>query len=177
MQEFRDNQTRLNKSMSEFKTFMDKADEYAPSGLEARLARDEAAGAGAGAPPPRERGLQPQLPMSIFAYNLPPNVTGRTRERRESMGLPRRAELSMSELNLRDPTQGEASARSRSDEDLFAQQSTPTRNPDDLQRSPAPLPGWDESNVSVGSNTSTYGSGREIADPKSISDMLDELNE
>lgn len=107
--------------------------------------------------------------MSIFAYNLPPNVTGRTRERRESMGLPRRAELSMSELNLRDPTRG--------DEDLFAQQSTPMRNPDDLQRSPAPLPGWDESNVSVGSNTSTYGSGREIADPKSISDMLDELNE
>lgn len=135
---------------------------------EVRLARDEAAGAGAGAPPPRERGLQPQLPMSIFAYNLPPNVTGRTRERRESLGQPRRGELSMSELNLRDPT--------KSEEDLFAQQSLTIRNPDDLQRSPAPLPGWDESNVSVGSNRSEYGGGREIADASSLSDMLSELD-
>ena len=83
----------------------------------------------------------------------------------------------MSELNLRDPTQGEALAQSRSDEeDLFAQQSTPTRNPDDLQRSPAPLPGWDESNVSVGSNRSQYGGGREIADASSLSDMLSEMD-
>jgi hypothetical protein len=140
-----------------------------------KLARDEAAGMGAGAPPPRERGLQPQLPMSIFASTLPKNVTGRTKARRESMGIPRRGELSMSEIDIRDPT----------NEDLFANQSLSVRNPDDLQKQSTPVKNWDADVSSISAVDSPYGGGRAIASPmpsslvnasaQSLEDTLSEL--
>ena len=136
-----------------------------------KLARDEAAGMGAGAPPPRERGLQPQLPMSIFASTLPKNVTGRTKARRESMGIPRRGELSMSEIDIRDPTND----LSTIDQDLFANQSLSLRNPDDLQKQSTPVKNWDADVSSISAADSPYGGGRAIASAQSLEDTLSEL--
>jgi hypothetical protein len=161
-----------------------------------RLVRDEAAGMGAGAfirdegirdaPPPaqreassRKRGLEPQLPMSIFAYDLPPNVTGRTKERRESYGKPRRGELSMSNIDIRDPTNDlstlSIAQAPTMDKDLFANQSLSARNPDDLQKQSTPIRGWDDDISSISAVDSPYGGGRAIASAQSLEDTLSEL--
>ena len=138
MESFRNNQAELRQNISQVEQSLARADE-------ARLARDEAAGLGARAPQPaRPRGLEPQLPMSIFAHSLPKGVTGRTKERRESLGVPRQ-ELNLSEVNIRDPV--------NDSEILFV--SPFRRNPEDLQRSPEPLPGFDLSPISRSNSSSS----------------------
>jgi hypothetical protein len=144
MESFRNNQAELHQNIRQVTESMARAEE-------AQLSRDEAAGLGARAPQPaRPRGLQPQLPMSIFAHSLPKGVTGRTKERRESLGIPRipRQDLSLSEVNIRDPA--------NDSEILFVSPFAGRRNPDDLQRSPVPIPGFDPGLSPVSSsNTSS----------------------
>jgi hypothetical protein len=159
MESFRNNQAELQQTISQVEASLARADE-------ARLSRDEAAGLGARAPQPtRPRGLEPQLPMSIFAHSLPKGVTGRTKERRESLGVPRQ-ELNLSEVNIRDPV--------NDSEILFVSPFAGRRNPDDLQRSPVPLPGFDLSPISS-SNTSS--SRTTIPDAAELERLLREYEE
>ena len=158
-----------------------------------RLMQDEAAGLGAGAPPARERGLQPQLPMSIFAYDLPKNVTGRTKERTERLPEEMRGrkipDRLLRSFASRVPTvmgvveQPErkrmvsADPSAERQENLFAQQQLVQRNPDDLQKANAPLEGFgnlDLSNISVYDFDGSGGS-RTIASAQSLEDTISEI--
>jgi hypothetical protein len=156
--------------------------------LEEKFARDQEAGFGAGAPRERglepteqerqrkrQRGLQPQLPMSIFAYNLPPNVTGRTKERKAA-SVP--TVMGVAEQPAR-KRMVSADPSAEREENLFAQQQLVQRNPDDLQKANAPLEGFgnlDLSSIS-GDLYDFDGSGgsRAIASTQSLEDTISEI--
>jgi exonuclease VII small subunit len=163
MASFEDNQKELNKIIPKVENRLAGADAAA---REQQLLRDQQAGIGAGAPrrSGRAHGLQPQLPMSIFARQMHPNVTGRTKERRESMEQ-KRQEMSMSEVDIRDPA---------GNDNLFDNQSLSMRDPTDLQNSPRPIRGWDPdvSSISAGS---PYGGSRTIASAQSLEDTISEI--
>ena len=167
MASFEDNQKELNKIIPQVENRLAGADAAA---REQQLLRDQEAGIGAGAPrrSGRAHGLQPQLPMSIFARQMHPNVTGRTKERRESMEQ-KRKELSLSEIDIRDPTNDLTV-----DQDLFDNQSLSMRDPTDLQNSQRPIRGWDldVSSISAGS---PYGGSRAIASAQSLEDTISEF--
>ena len=167
MASFEDNQKELNKIIPQVENRLAGADAAA---REQQLMRDQEAGIGAGAPrrSGRAHGLQPQLPMSIFARQMHPNVTGRTKERRESMEQ-KRKEMSLSEIDIRDPTNDLTV-----DQDLFDNQSLSMRDPTDLQNSRRPIRGWDPdvSSISAGS---PYGGSRTIASAQSLEDTISEI--